>query len=452
MRRNPCRSLLCGHPTRRQIVQAAVWNLGSGSWMSGRIGSAQAQEPVSPSRPRAQAVILLFMWGGPSHLDTLDPKPHAPAEIRGEFQPIRTKVPGIQISEHFPRLARLAHLYTIIRSMGHDDPAHLSPVHHLMTGHVAPTPKSDAAPATRQDHPHFGAMLARLRPAPAGVPTCVLLPWLVSHPAAPGGTAPGQHAGWLGTAYDPFVISADPNHPDFRIAGLEADTAVWHSRYELLQTLDRRALAPAYSPLRDRALNLLTSQRLAQACDLSREPVAIRERYGRHTFGQSCLLARRLVEAGVPLVCVHWPNDGAAFWDTHADNFRGLKHRLMPPADQGTATLLEDLQARGLLDRTLVVWVGEFGRTPKITPGNAGREHWPFCYSALLAGAGIRGGTTYGASDKIGAYPTTPPVSPADLTATIAYALGLDPQQEIHDRLHRPLPLTRGQALTALFG
>ncbi|MCX8140970.1 MAG: DUF1501 domain-containing protein [Gemmataceae bacterium] len=451
MQRIGCHTWRDGYPTRRQVVQAAVWAAGAGSWMTGQIALAPAAEPASPPRPRAQAVILLFMWGGPSHLDTLDPKPLAPAEIRGEFQPIRTTVPGIQISEHFPRLARLAHLYTIIRSMGHDDPAHLSPVHHLMTGHVAPTPKSDAAPATRQDHPHFGAMLAKLRPAPAGVPTCVVLPWLVSHPAAPGGTAPGQHAGWLGSAYDPFVITADPNHPDFRIAGLDSAEPRLLTRQQLLEALDRHPAAAAYPPLRDKALALLTSRRLAQACDLNREPVAIRDRYGRHTFGQSCLLARRLIEAGVPFVCVHWPNDGAFFWDTHGDNFRSLKHRLMPPADQGTAALLEDLHARGLLSQTLVVWTGEFGRTPKITPGNAGREHWPFCYSALVAGAGICGGILHGASDKIGAYPTTPPVSPADLTATIAFALGLNPQLEIHDRLHRPLPLTRGQPLTTLF-
>ncbi|MCS6975778.1 MAG: DUF1501 domain-containing protein [Gemmatales bacterium] len=447
MQANACRGFQKTLMTRRHVLQAGA--LGVAGLTLNDVLSA---EPRAKSSARARSVILLFMWGGPSHIDTWDPKPEAPAEIRGEFRPIPTTVPGLIISEHFPRLARLAHRYAVVRSMGHTDPAHLSPVHHLMTGHVAPTPNSDAAPATRNDHPHFGAMLARLKPSPRGVPTCVQMPWQVSHPAAPGGTAPGQHAGWLGNAFDPFLVSDDPNRPDFRVAGLSDTSAVTAHRHDLLRALDRRLAESGYDAVRQRAFDLLLSDAVVRAFDLNREPPCVRDRYGRNTHGQACLLARRLVEAGVRLVCVNWHNDGAVFWDTHGDNFNALKKRLMPMADQGFSALLEDLDQSGLLDETLVVWVGEFGRHPKITAGNAGREHWPQCYSAVLAGAGVRQGIVYGASDKIGAYPATPPISPADLTATIAFALGLDPHLEIRDRLDRPMPLVRGNPLLDLFG
>lgn len=432
-------------PTRRQVLQAGVLTpLGLG------LPRLLAAEPTRSPRPPARSVILLFMWGGPAHLDTWDPKPEAPAEVRGEFRPIATTVPGLHISEHFPRLAKLAHTYAVVRNLSHDDPAHLSPVHHLLTGRIAPVPKSDAAPATRNDAPHMGALLAQLRPSPNGVPTCVQLPWQVSHPAAPGGTAPGQHAGWMGAAADPFVATGDPNAPDYRVGGLGEAGHLTASRVQLLRALDTRTVDPAsFSRVREQALTLLLSRQVEHAFDLSREPATVRDRYGRHTHGQGCLLARRLIEAGVRLVCVNWHNDGHAFWDTHSNNFPSLKTRLMPPADQGFAALLEDLAERGLLAETLVLWVGEFGRAPRVS--NGGREHWPGCYSAVLAGAGIKGGLVSGASDRIGARPVANPVSPADLTATIYHALGLDPAQEIHDRLGRPLPLATGQPLLHLF-
>lgn len=406
-------------------------------------------------QPRAKSVILLFMWGGPSHIDTWDPKPDAPAEVRGEFQPIATTVPGLQISEHFPRLAKLAHKYAVVRSMSHTDPAHLSPVHHLMTGRVAPRPNSDADGASRNDTPHVGSVVAKLLAARGPVPPFVTLPWLVSHPSAPGGTAPGQNAGWLGSGFDPFVAAGDPNAPNFKLGGLSGSPELTvdrlSGRHSLLRQLDAQLPDPAgFGGLREKALGMLASPEAEAAFDLAKEPPAVRDAYGRHTFGQSCLLARRLVEAGVRLVCVNWPNDGKSFWDTHGNNFPSLKTRLMPPADQGTAALFNDLDQRGLLDDTLVIWVGEFGRTPRVA--NAGREHWSPCYSAVLTGAGVKGGTVYGASDRIGAYPTTNPVSPPDLTATIYHALGVDPEQTITDRLGRPLPLTEGKSLEALFG
>jgi hypothetical protein len=358
------------------------------------------------------------MWGGPSHLDTWDPKPNAPPEIRGLFQSIPTTVPGLRIGEHFPLLAARAKQYAVVRSMSHTDPAHLSPVHHLMTGHIAAKPNSDNDGARRTDAPCLGAVIQKVLPSDSAIPAAVTLPWAVSHPAAPGGVAPGQNGGWLGTGCDPFLVSGNPNAPSFAVAGLTAPPDVsadrLHTRAELARLLERTGgPSGGYSDTKSRALDLLLSPTVSKAFDLSREVPAVRDRYGRHTHGQSCLLARRLIEAGSRLVTVNWPDDGQTFWDTHGNNFPSLKN------------LLDDLTARGLLDETLVIWVGEFGRTPRVE--NGGRQHWPHCYSAVLAGGGVQGGAVYGSSDKNGAYPADRPVSPADLTATMVHALGIDP-------------------------
>ena len=448
-RRSPVRRP-AGPPSRRDVLRAGTLGpLGVGlvDLLAGNAARASVARP-------ATSVVLLFMWGGPSHLDTWDPKPNAPAEVRGPFRSVPTSVPGVHVSEHFPRLAARAHRYAIVRSMSHTDPAHLSPVHHLLTGRVARKPNSDADGASRLDWPCLGAVVKKLSPGPEAVPPAVTLPWAVSHPAAPGGVAPGQNGGWLGPAFDPFLVTGDPNAPGFRVAGLggpaDVPPARLTGRAALLDRLDR-APAPAgpHAQLRHKALDLLASPAVSAAFDLSREPAATRDRYGRHAHGQSCLLARRLVEAGTRLVTVNFPDDGHAFWDTHGNNFPSLRTRLMPPADAGFGALLDDLDARGLLDETLVVWVGEFGRTPRIE--NGGRQHWPRCYSAVLAGGGVRGGMVYGASDKIGAYPTESPVSPADLTATMYRALGIDPEAPILDRLRRPQVLTDGRAVRAIF-
>jgi hypothetical protein len=407
------------------------------------------------TRGKARACILLFMWGGPSQLDTWDLKPDAPAEIRGPFKPIATSAPGIQISEHFPLLAKQARRYTIIRSMTHDDPAHLSSVHHIMTGRHAPHVKSDADPPSRKDSPHIGSALSKLQPPTKGLPPFVAMPWNVSHPAAPGGNAPGQNAGWLGPTYDPFLVTGDPNAPNFAVAGLYGDGGMPLERLEdrknLLAQLDAQVASGALSGLQARAFDLIGSAAARRAFDLSREDPRVRDRYGRNIHGQCLLLARRLVEAGVRLVCVNWHQDGQFFWDTHNNNFNGLKDRLMPPADQGFSALLDDLADRGMLDETLLVWVGEFGRKPQITAGNAGREHWPGCYSAVLAGGGIKGGQVYGKSDRLAAHPSENPVSPSDLTATIYEALGIPAETTIPDREGRPVALTEGQPVQALF-
>ena len=432
-------------PSRRDIVRAGAFGLLGG--LATPVAANQKQSPKS--------VILLFMWGGPSHLDTWDPKPDAAPEVRGAFQAVQTNVPGLRISEHFPRLATRADKYAVIRSMTHTDPAHLSPTHHLFTGRIAAKPNSDADGPSRADSPCIGSVVEKVAPAAGSVPTAVTIPWIVSHPAAPGGVAPGQNGGWLGAGFDPFVVTGDPNSSEFRVSGLtgpaDVSTNRLAGRADLLRNLESAGkLNDGLGGLRSKAFDLLSSPAVATAFDLSRETVAVRERYGRHTHGQSCLLARRLVEAGSRFVAVNWHNDGQNFWDTHGNNFPALKDRLMPPADQGFAALLDDLDARGRLRDTLVVWVGEFGRTPRVE--NAGRQHWPRCYSAVLAGGGIRGGVVYGSSDKIGAYPAENPVSPADLTATIYHTLGIDPGMTLADRLGRTQTLTEGQPIRGVMG
>lgn len=434
-------------PSRRDLVRAGslgVFGLG----LSSILGSS-----ASTAQPRkAKACILLFMWGGPSQLDTWDPKPDAPDEVRGEFGTIATVTPGLRISEHFPKLSTRTDKLAVIRSMVHTDVAHLSSVHHLMTGRLAPRPNSDADAPSRNDTPHVGSMLDHLHPLPSGVPGFVSLPWTVSHPAAPGGVAPGQHAGWLGAGFDPFLVSGDPNSPTFKLAGLGQQSDRTDGRAQLLSQLDRRVSDIGYSSAQQKAMHLLSAPDVQKAFDLNSEPPKTRDRYGRTTHGQCCLMARRLVEAGVRLVCVNWPNDGQNFWDTHGNNFHQLKNRLMPSTDAGFSALLDDLSERGMLDETLVLWVGEFGRTPKINRANAGREHWAKCYSAVLAGGGVKGGQIYGASDRIGGEPAEKPVSPADLTATVYHALGVDPDSTVNDRLGRPLSLTEGTPVKALFG
>lgn len=411
---------------------------------------------------RAKRCILLFMWGGPSHLDTFDLKPEAPDEVRGPFKPISTATPGIQVCEHFKNLAGLTGRVAFIRSLNHDDPAHLSSAHTLLTGHLPPVNKSDAEPPSQRDTPHLGAMINRLRPQSLGLPGFVTMPWLAFHPSAPGGKAPGQHGGWLGKSYDPLLIEGDPNAPGWQVPALsllDSSTAERvNRRTSLLDSLDEQRrlidLAPANQFLakQHQAVDLLTSQAVRKAFDLGQEPDEVRNKYGRHIHGQCVLLARRLVEHGVPFVSVNWHNDGTAFWDTHGNNFAKLKDQLIPPADQALSALIVELADRGMLDDTLIVWVGEFGRQPKINKANAGREHYPYCYSGLMAGAGVRGGAVYGKSDKQGTKPIENPVTPHDLAATVLHSFGVPAEQTLADRSGRPVPLYAGKAITELFG
>lgn len=446
--------------TRRRALEVGA--LGALGLSMPRFWQAQALAAPAATQPRAKRAILLFMWGGPSQLDTFDMKPAAPAEIRGPFQPIATRTPGLQICEHFPRVAQHTDKLAVLRSLTHDDPAHLSSVHTLLTGHLPPVNKSDAEPPSERDTPHMGAVLSRLMPSGGALPSAVTLPWIVSHPAAPGGQAPGQHGGWLGRGADPLLISGDPNQPGWQVPALALRDDVslprLTARRALLREVDRQraqlseaAAATATNQLASRAFDLLTAPDVRQAFDLEAETPATRDRYGRHIHGQCVLLARRLAERDVPLVTVNWHNDGRNFWDTHGDNFTRLKSELIPPADQALAALLEDLQDRGLLDDTIVAWGGEFGRKPQISAGGNGREHWPYCYSGLLAGAGVRGGAIYGASDKHASRPIESPVHPQDLTATLYSALGIDPDLRLPDPSGRPLPFCEGRPIRELF-
>ena len=448
-------------PSRRQVLRAGMLGslgLGLPDLLRGR---ALAERSGSASGfGRAKSCILIFQWGGPSQLETWDLKPEAPAEIRGEFKPIATRTPGLLISEHFPRLAQQTHRLAVVRSMTHGDPAHLSTAHRLVTGHLAPTPNSDSAPPSPGDWPNLGSLVTRLRPTPGALPSAVTMPWTVAHPAAPGGKAPGQHGGWLGKGFDPFRVEGDPNASGFQVGGLGLPDGVDAHRMG-----DRRHLLAdlaggdhlsgsgigAWDGFQGKALDALVSAEARGAFQIDSETRQTRDRYGRHIHGQCLLMARRLVEAGVGLVTVNWHDDGQNFWDTHGDNFNRLKRDLMPPADQGFAALLDDLSERGLLDSTLVVWAGEFGRNPRINAPAAGREHWPRCYSVALAGGGVAGGQIYGASDRFAAFPSRDPVSPDDLGATMLHALGIDPAGEIKDPLGRPLRINEGTPLTSLF-
>lgn len=447
---------------RRSLLQAGslgAMGLGMADWW--RILEASERSAESKKRQPAKACIFLFMWGGPSQLDTFDMKPNAPAEIRGTFNPTATRVPGMQICEHFSRLAKLTDRIALVRSLTHDDAAHLSSGHATVTGNLAPVVKSDATPPSDKDSPHLGSLVSKIRPTDAGLPSFVTLPWKAYHPAAPGGEAPGQHGGWLGPRYDGMLLTGDPNDPSWRPSALSLPQDLtldrMNSRVALLRDLDaqraqldRAQEASVFHEYQARAVQLLGSSKVRQAFDLSLEPDRIRDDYGRNIHGQCVLMARRLVEHGVPMVSINWHNDGRNFWDTHVDNFNRLQNDLIPPADRALSALLEDLEQRGMLEETLVVWVGEFGRNPKISKENAGREHWPRCYSGLLAGGGIRGGSVYGASDRHAAFPVTDPVSPQDLGATIMDALGIPTDAILEDREGRPHKIASGRVIESL--
>ncbi len=446
------------HPigiTRREWLQvgySGLLGIGLPTLFAGRAAARPVQKPKS--------VILIFLTGAPSHLDTFDMKPDAPPEVRGEFRSIATRVPGVHVCEHLPRLAARAHRYALIRSLSHRENNHLVATHHLLTGHPQPGAFFDKV-ASRDDWPCYSSALHYLRPRRDGVPSGVNLPTFLTEGPL---TWPGQHAGFLGPRHDPWQITRNPNAPDFHVddvrlaPGLEVSRL--GDRRTLLDQVDRQQARLAdlaegrrLTDQQHLAFTILTAGRLAQAFDLHREPSAVRARYGRHPFGQSLLLARRLVQAGVPVVQANMGR--VQNWDTHSDNFPGLKHRLLPPLDMGVAALLDDLEATGLLDETLVVMLGEFGRTPKVTtmPGakTPGRDHWAPCFFGLFAGAGVRSGQVIGKSDRVGAYPATAPYTPDDVGATVYHVLGIDPATEVRDRQNRPVQLNRGEVIRALF-
>jgi len=429
--------------SRRQLLQIGAANL-LGLGLPSLLKADASRSNVGKTA-RADACIIIFLNGGPSHLDMWDMKPDAPAEIRGEFKPIASSVPGLQVSEHLPKLAKRMHLATLVRSMQHGvNNAHAAGVYCGMTGHDRGELGGGAKPT---DHPAIGSVLGMVRPPQTAVVPYVSMPYITKEGAG-GPPQPGFFGGWLGRTHDPMFILRDPNAADFGLPELTLADDVPGARLgdrrdligRLSGTPDSSRLSQEMKGFQTRAFDLLTSPVTQKAFQLDREPAKVRDAYGRNIYGQSVLLSRRLIEAGTRLSCVSWAPDANATWDTHGQNFKSLKERLLPQLDAAVATLLDDLQDRGMLDRTVVAVMGEFGRTPKVNAG-AGRDHWNFCYSLMLAGGGFQRGLVYGASDRIGGRPSLNPLTPADIVATIYDALGLPADMELRDRLDRPFQL-----------
>ncbi len=449
---------LCDGITRRDLLQAGT--LGGLGLSLPSLFDLQSSQAAAP-RPRADACILIFLWGSPSQFETFDPKPDAPDGIRGEFGVRRTSVPGTIVSEYIPRLAARAHRFALVRTCSQSSTHHQSAAYEALTGHP-PTRDAVALTATPNDHPNLGSVVARLATGDSELPRSVSLPQLISDV---GNLTPGQFGGFLGRRYDPFAVTSDPNRPDFHIDALRLqpslDAGRLRARNSLRTEIDRQvrllgqsAEERALDIHQARAVRLLTSPAVQQAFAIGREPERTRALYGRNTFGQSCLLARRLVESGVKLVTVFSAQSGKIpqdAWDTHKDNFRRHRDELLPPMDRGVAALLDDLHERGLAERTLVLWMGEFGRTPRINT-NAGRDHWAQCYTVMLAGGGVRPGQAHGRSDRHGAFPLRGRVfTPADICATVYHCLGIDPHTEVIDALGRPVRISEGRVMTELF-
>jgi len=474
--------LLCDEPrkggglTRREWLRIGGL-AGLGAFLPAMPARADALIPANgnPGFGRARSVLLIFTGGGMSQLDTLDPKPDAPDEIRGEFRSIATAAIGTRVCEHLPRLARLANRYALIRSMSHDDVDHGSASYLALTGqfHLR---KSSNPPPRPTDYPTYGAILRRVRPTARFPYTAVHLNGPLLTPREAG---PGQFGGLLGRANEPLVLG-DVTDPTQTMPGLEPQADLpsvrLAARRTLMQSIDLQTGAWRDQPnllerdhLYRRAYEFLDSPRYRRAFDLTREPEAVRQRYGSHRSGQACLLGRRLIEAGVPWVTVMWnhmirgqdmtptPEDEYG-WDTHNDIFPSLKDHLLPRLDLTLSALLEDLHQRGLLEQTLVVCMGEFGRAPLVAlePGFAGiipgRKHWAGVYTILAAGAGVPGGLVVGASDRSAAHPSTTPYSPCDLAATMFASLGIDPASHYHDLADRPYAISPGRPIGALYG
>jgi hypothetical protein len=424
---------------------------------------------------KAKSVILVFLQGGPSHIDIWDPKPEAPSNVRGEFKAIKSNVPGIWLSEVMPKLAQQMDKATLIRSVSYTPAGlfnHTAAIYQMMTGYTPDrvSPSGQLEPPSPNDFPHAGCQISRLKPPEVPMLPFVLLPRPLqeSNVIGKGGTA-----GFLGAAHDPYFFYQDPNK-EIKLDDLTMRDQVPKERLQrrasLLQQVEsampemERAVAQyALDSYYQKAFDLVSSGRARDAFDLTQEEDTMRDRYGRHTFGQGLLLARRLIEAGTRFVQVNWPavangNPTVDAFDTHAANFGPLKDLHCPKLDSGLSALLEDMDARGMLEETLVLAIGEFGRSPRLgvsTSGNGnapdGRDHWPYCYTALMAGAGVSRGTLYGKSDATGSSPAESPVHPTQLLATIYHALGIDPHTIVFNHLNQPRELVQAEAVTGLF-
>lgn len=443
-------------PTLMQAQQAAAAPQSGPTELAGELGA---------SFGKAKNVIFLWLQGGPPQHETFDPKPDAPVEIRGPFKPIQTNVPGIHFSELLPRTARYADKMAVVRSLSTRDDNHDVSGYWLLTGY--PYLTGSARQIKPTDWPYFGSIVKMLKPSEQ-LPALTSV-WIPDVMRLNDNVTPaGQTAGFLGKLWEPERFVGDPALPNYQIEGLSLPDGMTRLRIDrrrdLLREFESRmgdltkgSHVEAWSRLRQQALDLVTSRAARDAFDLGRESPQTRDRYGRYTWGQSVLLARRLIEAGVRLVHVNWardPGDNAVdnpLWDTHSLNADRLQDNLCPQFDPTFAALMDDLAERGLLDETLVVVIGEFGRTPKIN-ANGGRDHWGNVFSFAMAGAGIRGGQVIGASDKHGAYPATEPITGGHLTATIFHLLGIDPSGVFYDKENRPHPLTKGEPIVGMLG
>lgn len=456
---------LCDGIARRDVLTAGALGI-AGLSLPNLLHAASAAGSTASDQTfgRAKNIIFLFLSGGPPQHETFDPKPEAPLEMRGPFRPISTNVPGIHFGELLPRTAAMADKLAVIRSLSTDDHVHSSSGYWVITGYKYLG--TNARKISPTDWPYFGSIIKRYRPSDDLPPlSTVWIPdiWRLNENVTPA----GQTGGFMGTEFDPERFVGDPSQPDYRVAGLNTEhmpALQFEQRRRLLEQVDRplsdlsgRPSVERYGQYQAQSFDLLTSGQAQQAFAIDQEPDSVRDRYGRNAWGQSVLLARRLVEAGVRLVHVGWPRepgDNAVdnpLWDTHAQNADRVEDVLCPMFDVGYSALISDLEQRGLLEETLVVAVGEFGRTPKIN-SNGGRDHWGSVFSCALAGAGISGGQVFGASDRNGAYPLEGKLHPGDLTATLFHLVGLDPASTFEDRLDRPHPVTKGTPIFKLLG
>lgn len=417
----------CDGVTRRSLLKAGV--LGLTGLTLGDALRTRAARAASGTAVKDTSVILIWKGGGPSHIDMWDLKPDAPAEFRGDFQPIRTVVPGIDVGEHLPLSAQQMDKFSIVRSVTHPDAGHESASHYLLTGY---RPTNDI-PA--QEMPSYGSIAARQRgPRRPGLPAYIAVP------QAPRSAS----AGYLGVAYNPFAVGDDPNNRNFSVRNLSLPNGITLDRLDdrrsllvsidtLRREADQSGLMEGLDTFTRKAFEMVTSTAAQKAFDIGREDPRLRDAYGRNKLGQSLLLARRLVESGVTFVTVD-----AGGWDTHANNFEALKKNKLPDFDRGWSALLQDMHQRGLMGNTLVLVWGEFGRTPRIN-GNAGRDHWPGAQSVVLAGGGLKMGQAIGATDAKAEYPKARPIGPEDVLSTMYHVLGIDQEVEFLNDASRPL-------------
>jgi hypothetical protein len=461
---------LCSGWTRRQVLEAG----GAGLFGLTLPKLLAAETLGAAGVPKAKSVIFLFLFGGPSQLETFDMKPDAPSAIRGPFRPIRSRTPDLRICELMPRMADISDKYCVIRTMTHSYNDHSSGAHYIQTGRPWHVPIGGGFNATEKDWPAHGSVVDYLdsrarNHAAREMPNFVYLPNRLGHLQVFSSKLdrPGQYAGWLGRGYDPLATAIrrrdDNDNPyfrgctdedlDFQIQGLALNEGLsldrLHSRRSLVEEfdlarreLDRSGAEASYDQFRQRALALVSSEKVRTALDVRKEPENVRDAYGRHLFGQSTLVARRLIEAGTRFVTVAWDCPDGYSWDSHTSS-NDVRQHLVPGLDQALSALIGDLHQRGLLQETLVVALGEMGRTPKAN-ANWGRDHWSTLFPAVVAGAGVRGGMWHGTSDRDAAYALDHPTSPEDLAATIFERLGIDPELRIHDQQQRPVPLVDG--------